>query len=430
MANSIDILQEENAKLKKEIEELKKELTKKDDDDKLMHRISCDYSDKFNICKDMLNFFRIYIPSVSGGIFGSFMRQLFELPFMLQNAGNLGAIENRGFGNPINHDLDIVISIKKNQDIVLELIQCMKIINYITMRCKTENINKLYFGNYYVDDISDVSIKEINKDSPEGKINLVGIPHYQLKLCNKDNNKQYIMVDIMGWLPNYTFDFDINTMIMTEQYIFSPENIFDIIENIRDKTASVRYDIATVHKQFLDSQVKSESITKLKQLSYFMGNRMKILTHGYNKILGNIPNTFVEYTDDCIITGFSPPYIAYELVCGHKFSVISLMMSMNKTAEQFDFKCYLCRQAFIIKFINKQEVIPDKIYYGKQCINIDESVSECENKQIPNEDNIIDISLINDETALVLKQLSHDFLFSSQEIRQGRIDNEPPSFVP
>ena len=314
---------------------------------KAYQNIGSQFAGRLLMYKDIIKSLREFMDpyQITCAIVGSANRQLFELPFALEDG-----FTTKGYANPFGHDVDIVIFDSINDIITkkydLDLVR-QKIIKYMEY-LNTEKSAGIFFGRHMVTDISDVTVSPnmVSIDDPIGKKYLVNIPHYNIKLTDSDGN--IIVVDIIGWHPNIplwpTGDFDVNTLKLNDNGIKCDGNFLDIISNISKKEATCLIDLKKLY---------NNGGQCLQQLGFFLSNRLKIMTYGYTNIVSNhlYPELVNEADEDCYITYCKPPYLAMKMNCGHKLSVMAFIMLLK---NEFNYKCPLCRTAFGINFVDKK----------------------------------------------------------------------------
>ena len=359
--------------------------------------VGTDFTDKISICNSILKYINRYM-NVTGGVVGSFIRQMMELPFLMKDVYKINDEDTECFGNPIDHDVDIVlikdIGDKYKHNTRRAIINVMNRMN--------KEIGKLKFGDYIVSEIGDVTVISVDEFDPIGKQNLLNVPHYQIRLDKSETDiynlnsslvvvlgdeesppdrSRSIIIDIMAWYPEYdpgsiernnkryyskilptlwpTTDFDVNSLVMSKTGFTANStgfNLFDMFENIEKRRTRCLIDLKQIHNEMNYCPDKIGKIICLKQLSFFIGNRMKILSNGYKQITGNIPDYGIESEKEDKITLSIPPYLVYKLECGHDISshVLTSLMQKN-TAENFNFLCNKCGKDFKLKFSNKFE---------------------------------------------------------------------------
>jgi hypothetical protein len=107
---------------------------------------------------------------------------------------------------------------------------------------------------------------------------------------------------------------------------------------------------------------RDQKVTILNQIIWFMMNRLKILTLGYNEIYSDIG--FFDYEIEkekiCELSGNEPPYISIKLECGHNISLMGLAGIINIRSSEWteSLKCPLCRRDINIVLCDKK---PEKI---------------------------------------------------------------------
>lgn len=341
--------------------------------------VGIDFIKKLLMSKEILESMKSQMEGsdFTGGIVGSFSRQFFELPFALADECEFNLnTENQNigignFGNSKNHDLDIIIFEKINANMyhyaTEYIVNYMNRLNdYLNLYNIDKSNPRPNFGDYILKDIIDITItsEQISDFDSIGKKNLIGIPHYNFKLIDDGGNN--VIVDIIGWTPISedkwpVGDFDVNTLIINNKGIFSINkgiDFFETISNISQRKAKCLINLPKLCKpikeSFYYSNLQNEQLSNLKQFSFFVSNRLKILDYGYKYIDSDfgIPDIKKEEKDDCYITYTSPPFLNITLVCGHKISSIALLyLTNNKIINSFDFRCPICRKSFAIKFL-------------------------------------------------------------------------------
>lgn len=306
-------------------------------------QISNDIKDKIKTTFNFINFIKTICVSTSINpinpcIFGSFPRMIFERFFT-------GAYEFDGYGNTINHDINIYLYEEKydfNNTDFNTLINVM-------------NLTKehLLFGDYKIHSIHDKNTNRIKNCITE-------IPHYIIILQNKG---KFIKYDLIGYkiksVNANTDDFDVNSLIIDSNGIYSEQNFYNILNNIMNKSADCSINFNTLITPLASSGLRTSKVKILNEIIYFTCMRTKILSVGYSQIFnensGNI-SISIERVHDCIITTLKPPYIQIELECGHKCSLMALSGIINVRAS-FDTEsilCPFCRHILIPKLIQNK----------------------------------------------------------------------------
>jgi DNA-directed RNA polymerase subunit RPC12/RpoP len=286
-----------------------------------------------------------------GGIYGSFVRQMLEMPFAIENL-----FEKGGYGKCFGHDVDMCMfknnfsrsrignsisnTFKEVMSNYNQFIKLNKLMDY--------KFPRLYFGDninnqendYELIQINDVTVTKIEIQDSAGIKSLYNIPHYLLLLENKKGDQ--FEVDLLAWHPNGLVDFNCNTVILTNKGIETKQHFFDIINDIKNKEARCLMDLETIQKTL--------NRALLKDIAYFLGNRLKILKYGYENITSvyNVLDFEIEKEEPCFITNIEPPYLSVKLICGHKLSYKSYE-NIIKIAET-KLKCPYCRGDLLLKF--------------------------------------------------------------------------------
>jgi hypothetical protein len=182
----------------------------------------------------------------------------------------------------------------------------------------------------------------------------------------------------MGWYPEIVGqdnkwpagDFDVNTLVLNNKGIHIKEtkhdlSLFSILENIENREAQSLINLERIQNEIFNMYDRNLKIGNFKQLSFFIGNRLKILSYGYKNILGYVPVTCIENEQECPITYLPAPYMTVTLECGHAFSSMALMSSVHRiSAASFNFKCYLCRNPFRLRLVQKSSIKKPSLKIG------------------------------------------------------------------
>lgn len=330
------------------------------------------FSDRFNLFNTLWtnlkkSFETESLPYPNGGLCGSFMRQFFELPYALENE-----FSEIGYGNPIGHDLDIVIFTDIDNYYKKDLFEhfCK------TMRKYQDHINfslinpelikPIQISNKTLIQVTDATIysTDIRENDPIGKRNLIDIPHYVFKFKdNKDNS--IIEIDVVACKPisliEWTnIDFDVNSIIFNDSGLHCDynTNFTKILNNIRNKEAKCHIDFLELTKKVEEpGLLRSEKIPYLMQIAWTIRNRFKLLNVGYKNITGHkLVDFSINTTEDCIITSCKAPYFDITLKCKHKISLmafIGILEESNYDSSQA-IKCPFCREDLKINCVSKE----------------------------------------------------------------------------
>ena len=299
-------------------------------------------------------------------IYGSFVRQMMEKMFMSD-------YDDTGYGDSDNHDIDMVIYFSKNE--YERYMNKKSFENLLDIFKKMINNKKYKFNGYTIISISNSTITNDN-----GTINcncgsiycryhhkttinqnikkLINIPHYHLIL---NNGIKTILIDmfaysvINGDIYNIDGDINVNRLELNNNGIISRDNCFyqTIYSIIK------REGICNVLFTNLIEDIKTKILTfedKQQYYNYiilFYVSRIKLLSNGYNKLCNNIHEKVckisIENEDPCEISGREPPYIKFDLVCGHKLSIMALTGIANiKSSNYYEgILCPYCREKLV-----------------------------------------------------------------------------------
>ena len=315
------------------------------------------YKDKIKVSMSLIKFIETMCPSYSNvTIFGSFTRNLLEKIFM--NSAE------KGFGNPINHDIDLTVfdniyNYKNGKDNFNDMISLFKII---------ENNDKFDFNfyGYKIADITDKTLREsdLSQFAGFGKKIMLNVPHFVIVL--KKNN-QLIKYDLLAYKivhdqNNWQNEYNTNSLSITNNGIVTNNpnkeksyKFFNILHSILEREVVCNIPFKNILQNF-SSKLRIEKIQILNQIIWFMTNRTKVLSLGYNKISSDF--TFFDYiiekTEPCELTGNNAPYIKIKLECEHYISLMGLIGITNIRMSDWSesIKCPYCRANLDIKLID------------------------------------------------------------------------------
>lgn len=281
-------------------------------------------------------------------VYGSFVRQYLEMPFMPDLDLNMSS----GYGNCIGRDIDIMMYNKffnYNNYIMHE-----ELYDFINEELNMIIEYPTFFGKYKLNSFKDATIRNVNTTDSLGKTRLLLIPHYKLEFINLYD--ETLEVDLFGWRPSNgeyfsNDDFNVNCIYLNKNGICCNENddMLDILGHIRKKQAKQLLDVQRLEQLSIENPLIRESL--YKQIIYFLSERIKILNMGYDIISNNLfPNITIERDEDCIITCCQAPYINFELQCGHKISIISLAGLITQNEYSYNLCCPICRADVRFKY--------------------------------------------------------------------------------
>ena len=323
-------------------------------------KIGNNFNKKINLVTEFIKSIEKFIKiPLTGGLYGSCVRQILESPFAMSDLFN-----DKTYGCPIGHDIDICLfNIKPEINTILNVIKFMEFTEqYIRLSEKSNGtLEKPKIGEYYITEIKETTIKNITNKDPLGKRALLGVPKFLIKFLNEDN--KVILADVVIWLPNHQYqttgDFDVNSLILTSKGISTLINFdfYSILNHIRNREAECLIDFNKLQSVLNIGIPKVQRIPHLATIGFFMANRLKILSCGYN-ITSNIgfPEYEIEKEEPCFITHCEAPYLNLTLECKHKISIAAYLGEIlaNNCPYSESFKCPLCRNNFVLKLISKQ----------------------------------------------------------------------------
>lgn len=408
--------------LKQELEEKNKQIKELEKYKKQTEKISkygSDFSSKLRAClslfqsikKSMMVLIREQNENIipDGGIYGSFVRQMFEMTFATEELFSKG-----GYGKCFGHDVDICMFrynySKSRRGILLGNIFKEVIMNMNQFIVFNQMMNhqfpRLIYGDndYELIRINDITINKLEIDDGFGKRVLLDIPHYLLLLEN--NNGEQFEIDLLAWHPNNNVDFSCNTLMLTHKGIVTEYDFMNLLNNIGKKEAVCLLNLVNTQKEMKRSS--------LKDISYYLSNRMKILRYGYETISGyfDVIDYEIETKEACHITNIEPPYINIILVCNHKISYKCYENIIN--IQESKLCCPYCRGPFLIRFkknkySNIKEVLPDygnlkgkKIIKKKQIMDVSQEIYE-QTEEIESKEEEVDFSqLIKENNQIII----------------------------
>jgi hypothetical protein len=321
------------------------------------------YKDKIKVSMSLIKFIETMCPiNTNVTIFGSFTRNLLEKIFM--------SSDEKGFGNPINHDIDLTVfdninNYTRETDNFNDMISLFKII------ANNDNFDFNFYG-YKIIDISDKTLRhsDLNEFAGFGKKFMLNVPHFVI-ILKKDN--VLIKYDLLGYKVvhnqnNWQNEYNTNSLSITSNGIIANNpnkeksyNFFNILHSVLEREVVCNIPFEKILYNFL-TKFRGEKIQILNQIIWFMTNRTKILSLGYNKISSDFKflDYIVEKTEPCELTGNSAPYIKIKLECEHYISLMGLIGITNIKASDWTeaIKCPYCRADINIKLI---EIKPTEI---------------------------------------------------------------------
>lgn len=302
-------------------------------------------------------------------VYGSFIRNLIEKIFV-------SGSDIIGYGDPINHDIDIALfsdsyyyDLAKNKFTnLIDSLQTLTIISQIS----GDSIKKYCFGKYKLVAVINKTITDDrtrttdNEERAEpGFIRklMTNIPHYNLIFRNYQVSDDIIKLDLLAYkeIHNNMWgdEFDVNSLKLTMDGIGNSKyNFFEILDSILNKRAICNIDfehnMSSITSRYV---VRSEKETILNQIMHFLTYRIKILDLGYTDIYSKRKffDITVERDSHCDITDNEPPYIKIKLECEHELSLMAIAGLINIRGSEYTeaINCPLCRQSLKFKLIDK-----------------------------------------------------------------------------
>jgi hypothetical protein len=402
------------------------------------------FSDRFNLFNvlwtNLKKSFDIdLLQTPNGGLCGSFIRQFFELPYALENE-----FSEVGYGNPIGHDLDIIIFKNIADANKTVLYECF----YETMKKYQDHINfslinpdlvkPIEISDKVLIQVCDATIRSrnIKQNDPIGKTNLLDIPHYIFKFKDKFDNS-IIEIDVVAHKPNnliewVNVDFNVNSLILNDYGIHSNDSsrqtsFIQIINCIRKKEAQCYIDFFELGLKAQEyGLLRYEKVKYLMQIAWTMRNRFKLLNVGYKNIVGsNIVDYSINTTEECFITSCKPPYFDITLKCNHKLSLMAFIGILEETDSQYSqsIRCPLCRDDLQINYVTK-ECSELETYQLKSLSDILENkLTDCklEDKE--------EVKFLSEESDDYIKSLIHKNV-SNVSSNSSRSYNDLPQLEP
>lgn len=312
--------------------------------------INEDIKQKIKTTFDFINFVKTICKTSIPSIFGSFSRMLLERSFS-------GLSELDGYGNTINHDIDLYLYEQKYDYIESEFKTLINVLHLMK--------SNMTFSDFKIDSIHDKTINATSRVTDNAKDKMLDVPHYIIIIKNSDKIIKY---DLLAYkiehTNTWTNEYDVNSLSISSSGIHSDKQFFDTIINIINRTAECCIDFSKLISPLSRYGYRSEKVKILNDILFFASMRTKILSIGYKQIynekFGNLVLS-IEKESECPITYMQPPYIQLELDCNHKFSLMALAVIINirSSGDTESIYCPLCRHTLIPK-INRTPN-PDKL---------------------------------------------------------------------
>lgn len=302
--------------------------------------INEDIKQKIKTTFDFINFVKTICKTSDPSIFGSFPRMLIERSFY-------GLSELDGYGNSINHDIDLYLYETKYDYREIEFKTLINILQFMK--------SNITFGDYKIDSIHDKTINITSRVTGNAIDRLLDVPHYVIILKKSEKIIKYDLLAYKIELTNsWTNEYDVNSLSINRRGFHCDKPFFDTITNIMNRTAECCIDFYKLILPLSQSGVRLDKVKILNDVLFYASMRTKILSIGYKQIynqkFGNIVLS-IEKNECCPITSFQPPYIQLELVCNHKCSLMALagIINVRASGDTESISCPFCRQTLIPK---------------------------------------------------------------------------------
>lgn len=400
-------LMDENEHLKNELKEKNEALIKLDKITTKIQKIGSMFIKKIELIVHMRKTLIELMPNCECVFNGSYVRQLFEIPRAMSEL-----FSSPGYGNSVGRDLDMYLFSTKPSDLDIKQIKhsIERIDSFIKLqKMIPDTINVPKFGDYRLIDITNSTLEKISYTDGPGKKKLLNIPHYLFIFA--DSNNVNLTVDVLGWKPQADdlwpqYDFNINSVSFTKNgFLGDPANDFDnIIYNIINKEACCEIDLQKLHNVIGEVKTRIQKFPSLNQLSFFLINRIKIMSCGYTMKCSNykIPSLQIITSEPCTITSVEAPYIVIDLECGHSISIMAYVGIISDVSEYTEaLVCPFCRKDLRINFLDNS---------AKQIMNWMPELPKMANavhEDVTFVEHVDEISLFSDESKKYIFELAN-----------------------
>jgi len=303
-------------------------------------KINQDINEKIKTTFDFINFVKTICKTSNASIFGSFPRMLLE-----RSVSGLSELD--GYGNTINHDIDLYIYEDKYDYVESDFKTLMNVLQLMK--------SNMSFSDYKIESIHDKTINASSRVTDNAKDRMLDIPHYVIILKKSDKIIKYDLLAHKLELSNkWTNEYDVNSMTISRRGINSVQSFFDTLINIMNKTADCTINFNKLILPLSKSGYRSEKVKILNDILFFASMRTKILSLGYKQIYNDKYGMIVisiEKNNECPITSLQPPYIQLELDCNHKCSLMALagIINVRASGDTESISCPFCRHTLIPK---------------------------------------------------------------------------------
>ena len=320
-----------------------------------------DYIEKINCLTHIQKTFNNIFDNADCIIYGSIIRQIFELPKSLSTF-----FDDYNYGNSINDEIDIHIynnkpDIKNIQMISEKILEIHKIINLHQLL--PDIVTPPKFGNYNLVHIEDKTIRVQSYNSIHDS-SVIGNPYYKFHLNNINDKNNILIINIYGWTnyknksKNITHIENLclsnNGIIFNNLFNINNNSTFvNIINDIINKEMITNIDLKSIHEIINKPIEKKDKCLELLKFIDFFINKIELIKCGYQlkSSIYEIPEYIIEKVEPCDITSINAPYIKFKLVCDHYISIMSFLGIINSEIEGTEsIQCPYCRDQLNISF--------------------------------------------------------------------------------
>ena len=346
-------LKNEYEKIKEENNILKFKLKKIEEKESYLKSLTSSYLDKLDFSISFLTYLNTYTNTTNDkpGIYGSFLRKIFEFPYLISDYLNKDKIDEL-YANFKIGDIDFYISSISDPYRYNKILT--KIVKHLNLQLgfflKTNN-NEFQpkFGSYYYIGCKNTS-EYLNLDLEDAGYS---------KRLYFNNEKETFYIDLTSCISQNCFDFSVNNLTMNSDG-FKTNNKIDFLQylnQIKNKSTFISsYSFKIIEDNVWNHApiLRNEKEKNLNKHIQFINKRLlKILEKGY-KIEGrNFPEIEIETKEDCSITNVKAPYPKITLKCGHSLSLMVYNGLVNKGMLDYSqsIRCPMCRENLEMKLI-------------------------------------------------------------------------------
>jgi len=358
------------------------------------------FVDRFTIFmvlwNNLMTIFKDQNITLDGGLNGSFIRQFFEFPYAIAEQ-----FQEDGYGNPIGHDIDIILMGENSCTYSRGLSDSIKDVFVKTMKKYQEYVNfslinpelikPIVIADKKLVQVADVTIRstDIKDSDPVGRKVLKDIPHFVLKFMD-NTDKSIFEVDIMTHKPKNidgwnNCDFNVNSCLLNQYGVTTKDKFdgfLDILNSVKNKEAICVIDFEKLNENATRIGVfRDEKVPYHMQIAWMLNNRFKILNVGYKTITSErkMVNYSIMDHEDCIITGCKPPYYNIQLNCGHEISLMSYIgiIEDSRFESSEAIRCPMCRENLAIDLVNSPPKVIEEIKLTNVTAILNDKLDDC-----------------------------------------------------